>query len=371
MKIKTVETKKDLMNFIKFQWKIYKNDPNWVPPLIFDMKNRLDKNKNPFWKHSEQKLFLVIDDNNEILGRIAGVIDKNFIEFHNEKTGFFAFFESVDDNEVAKLLIDTVKEWLKQNGMTKMIGPTAPSTNDEMGLLIEGYDSSPYLMMGHNPKYYNDLLVNCGLTKAKDLFAYHLVSKDLPLERLNKINDAVRKRIPGLMLRKLDTKHFNNEIEYARQIYNQAWEKNWGFVPWTDEEFQFQCANLKDLVIPDLIHLAFINGKPVGMIIAVPNYYEIFKKLNGKLGPIEIIKFLLYRNRIKTLRIMIMGVIKEYRNRGIEGLLYWEVITHGMKLGYNEGELSWILEDNTMMCRAAEMLGGIPYKKYRMYETIL
>ncbi len=371
MKIKIVSNKKDLLKFIKFQWEVYKNDTHWVPQLISDIKLLFDEKKNLFWEHAEKKLFYVEDEEGKILARAAGVIDKNFIEFHNEKTGFFAFFECLNiprSKEVVSVLLSSVEAWLKEKGMKKMLGPTAPSTNDEMGLLLEGYDSDPVLMMPYNPEYYHDLLLSYGFRKAKDLYAYKITKETLSIGRLKKLVDSVKERNPELTIRPVNLKDFAQEIKYAVEIYNNAWEKNWGFVPWTEKEFVSQALRLKPLIKPEFVLFAFIKNEPVGMIITVPNYNEVLKKLNGKLGPIEILKFLYYRNKIKSLRIMIMGVKKEYRNRGIEALLYYETILNGLKEDYEWAELSWILEDNVMMNRAAEALGAKVYKKYRVYE---
>lgn len=370
MEIKIVESNQDLMKFIKLPWEIYKNDHYWIPPLVSEVKTLLDEKKNPFWEHAEKILF-IIEKDGEPVGRIAGIIDRNFIQFHEELCGFFAFYESTNDVEVANSLLSVVKNWLKGKGMKKVIGPTAPSTNDEMGLLYKGYDSSPYLMMPYNPKYYIELMDKIRMKKAKDLNAYLVNSADLPHDRLERINQIVYKRIPNLVVRKIDMKKLDRDVGYAHEIYNLAWEKNWGFVPWTKKEFYEQYKRLKDLLLPDTTLIATINGKPVGMLIGVPNYNEILKDFDGKLGPVQMIKFLLRRNKIKTMRIMIMGVIKEYRNKGIEGIMYHEIIKNGMKKGYHVGEFSWILEDNVMMCRAAEMLGGKLYKQYRVFETEL
>jgi len=372
MKIIPVETKQDLTNFIKFPWKVYENDNYWVPPLISEMKTILDENKNPFWKHSEKQLFLAVGNNgSKILGRIAGVIDRNFIRFQNEKTGFFSFFECINDFEIAESLFEKVEEWLIKKGMKKMLGPTAPSTNDEMGFLFEGFDSSPVLMMPYNPRYYVEFAEKYGLKKAKDLYAYFMDEKSAPRERLERLTRVVCEKNPDLVVRPVDLKRYETEVKHIREIYNNAWEKNWGFVPWTEEEFYAQCERLKSLIVPELVLLAFIKDKPVGMLIAVPDYNFVLKRLNGKLGPVEIIKFLFLRKKIDMVRVMIMGVIKEYRNRGIEAVMYKKVIENGVKLGYKKGEFSWILEDNIMMCRAAEMLGGRVYKKYRVYEKEL
>ncbi len=374
MKVKIVSNDKELLKFIKFQWEIYKNDPHWIPQLVSDVKLLFNEKKNFFWEHAEKKLFYIENGNGNILARAAGVVDYNFIKFHNEQTGFFAFFECLNipqKKEVVSVLLSSVEGWLKEKGMKKILGPTAPSTNDEMGLLLEGYDSDPVLMMPYNPPYYHDLLLSYGFKKAKDLYAYKITKETLPLGRLKKIADSVKEKYPDLVVRPVNLKNFTQEIKYAVDIYNNAWGKNWGFVPWTEKEFVSQALRLKPLIKPEFVLLAFIKNEPIGMIIAVPNYNEVLKRLNGKLGPIEILKFFYYKNKIKSLRIMIMGVKKEYRNRGIEALLYYETILNGLKENYEWGELSWILEDNVMMNRAAEALGAEIYKKYRVYEKMI
>lgn len=374
MKIRVVSDKKDLIRFIKFQWEVYKDDKYWVPQLISDLKLLFDEKKNFFWEHAEKKLFFIEDNNGKILARAAGVIDHNFIKFHNEKIGFFAFFECLNlenSKEVSSMLLSAVEMWLKEKGMKKILGPTAPSTNDEMGLLYEGYDSEPVLMMPYNPPYYHELLLNYGFKKAKDLYAYKITKETLEKQRIEKLVDMVIKKNPDLIVRPVNLKNFNKEISYAVEIYNKAWEKNWGFVPWTEKEFVSQALRLKPLLKPEFVLFAFIKNEPVGMIISVPNYNEVLKRLNGRLGPVEILKFLYYKNKIKSLRIMIMGVKKEYRNRGIEVLMYYKTMLEALKQGYEWGELSWILEDNLMMNRAAEALGGVVYKKYRVYEKNL
>lgn len=371
MKIKTVTTSKELLKFIKFQWEVYKDDPYWVPELISEIKLMFDEKKNFFWEHAEKKLFYIEDENGKILARAAGVIDYNFIKFHNEKTGFFAYFECLNTEkakQASSIVLSSVENWLKEKGMKKIIGPTAPSTNDTMGLLYEGYNSSPALMMPYNPSYYHDLLLSYGFKKAKDLYAYKITKETIPIGRIKRIVDTVKSKIPDLLVRPVNLKNFEQEIKYAVEIYNAAWEKNWGFVPWTEKEFVSQALRLKPLIKPEFVLFAFVKEEPVGMMITVPNYNEVLKKLSGKLGPVQILKFLYYKNKIKSLRIMVMGVKKEYRNRGIEAVMYYETMLNGLKAGYEWAELSWILEDNTMMVRAAENLGAVLYKKYRVYE---
>jgi GNAT superfamily N-acetyltransferase len=362
-----VKTRQEFDEFIRLPWKIYGKDPNWVPQLVSEMRALLDEQKNPFWKHASKELFLA-KKNGRTVGRVAAVIDRNYVSFQGTDTGFFSFFESENSVETAQALLSAVTGWLKYNKMTEMIGPTAPSTNDEMGFLLEGYDSSPFLMMPYNPPYYHELSVACGFEKAKDLYAYYMTRSDAPVDRLERLKDVVAAKCPGIAVRPVNMKDYSNEIKRIREVYNDAWEKNWGFVPWTEEEFYAQCAKLKPLVVPALTLLATIGDRPVGVLVGVPDYNEVLKRLNGKFGPIEILKFLWFSRKIHRVRVMIMGVVKEFRNKGIEGLLYREIIREGPKRGYNDAEFSWILEDNTMMCRAAEMLGGRLYKKYRVYR---
>ncbi|MCB4792446.1 MAG: hypothetical protein LHV68_11270 [Elusimicrobia bacterium] len=367
MEIKIVKTESELMEFIKFPWKIYKNDPNWVPQLIDDYKFTLTE--NPFWEHAEKELYLAYDENGRCIGRIAAVTDQNFIKFHNEKTGFFGFYESINDHNAAKALFDKAIVWLRSKGMQKMIGPTNPSTNDEMGFLCSGFDTPPRLMMPYNPDYYLYLAEKSGLSKAKELYAYDMDVSGENLERLERLSQIAYKKNPGLKVRKLNIKDFENEIARAVEIYNAAWEKNWGFVPWTQKEFYTIAKRLKDLLLLDTTLLAEIDGKPVAMLIAVPDYNFVMKKMNGNLWPLGIFKFLYYKNKINALRLMIMGVVKENRQRGIEGVLYNESLKNSLRLGFKKCEFSWILEDNIMTQRACEMMGGKLYKKYRVYQT--
>ncbi|HBU69346.1 MAG TPA: hypothetical protein DEE98_03075 [Elusimicrobia bacterium] len=366
MKIKKLDPVKGLKEFIRFPWSIYKNDPNWVPQLMFDTKFILTE--NPFWEHAEKELFMAYDDSGKAIGRIAAIIDRHFIKFHEEEAGFFGFFECVNDPAAAKLLLDTAKDWLKAKGMKIMRGPMNPSTNDECGFLCEGFDSPARLMMPYNRPYYLELAEKSGLTKAKELYAYEMdVSAD-PMKRLERISEIAMKKNPGLVVRKLNPRDFEGEIKKAVEIYNAAWEKNWGFVPWTEKEFYTIAKRMKDLLLYETTLLAEINGKPAGMLIAVPDYNFVMQKMNGRMFPTGIFKFLYYKSKIDALRLMIMGVVKDYRQKGIEGIMYYQALKNSLRLGYKKCEFSWILDDNKMTQRAAEMMGGKLYKKYRVYE---
>jgi hypothetical protein len=369
LNIKLVETKKDLFDFIKFPWKIYKDDKNWVPPLISERKEFFDSENNPFFKHSEVVFYLVKRDN-EIVGRICGIINHNHIDYHNEKAGFFGLFEAIKDFEVAKLLLDTVREWLKSKEMEIMRGPMNFSTNDELGFLLEGFDSPPAFMMSYNPKYYLDFMDRYGMVKAKDLYAYYIDKNNRPPERMIKIADEIRKK-ENLKIRKLNMKDFKNEVKKIKDIYNSAWSKNWGAIPMTEEEFDHLAKNLKQIVDPDLVFLAEIEGEPAGFSMALPNINQLLIKLNGRLFPFGIFKLLWFtkiHNVVNSVRILTMGVIHKYQKRGIDNIFYIDTYNTGEKKGYSWAEMSWVLEDNYLMNRASEILGARVYKKYRIYE---
>lgn len=371
--IKSYDLPAKLDEFIKFPFGLYKNTPYekfWVPPLISESK-KLFSGKNPFWKHSKIKIFLAEGDNpRTILGRAAAIIDRNFIDFHNEQCGFFGFFDSVCDVQVAKGLLDAVKKYLKTEGMRIVRGPMSPSTNDECGLLIEGFDSPPTLMMPYNPPYYIDLMERSGLKKSKDLYAYWKSSHDIPQERIVKIVERVKKR-EKVRFRIFDMKNFDREVRHFKEIYNSAWEKNWGFVPMTDEEIDYMAEGLKPLIDPRVCHFLEINGSPVAATLAIPDYNVVMKKLNGKMGPAGILKFLYWKRKIKAVRLMALGVKKEYRNKGLEAVLYHEIHMATREAGYDGGDLSWTLEDNNSINKGIEAMGSTLYKKYRIYEADL
>ncbi len=367
--IQPLQTKKDLKDFLRFPWEIYQGDPYWVPPLLKEYAFHFSP-KNPFLHHAEITPFLA-KRNGKIVGSIAPIIDHNYIDFHKEDTGFFGFFEAIDDQEVARALIEEVKSLLREKGMKVMRGPVNPSTNDECGLLIDGFDSSPCFMMPYNPPYYQRLLEGCGLKKAKDLFANRMVNDGSIPERLIRITAHISKRVPGLKVRTLNMKRLNEEVMRVKEIYNEAWENNWGFVPLTDEEMDLMVKKMKPLVIPELVVFAEIGNKSVGFAMALPDYNQVIKRLNGRLSPIGILKFLYYSRKIDAIRVMLLGVKKEYRKRGVETLLYLELFQRGMAIGYTWGEMSWILEDNHLMQKGIEALGGVRYKTYRIFETNL
>jgi len=370
MQIELVSDTKGIDRFIRFPWAVYEGDPNWVPPLTSEMEFILGE-KNPFFHHAEAAYFLA-REGGAVVGRIAAIIDRNHINIHNEQAGFFGYFECLPDFHIAERLIGAAGAWLKDRGIEVMRGPINPSTNDECGFLLEGFDSPPMIMMPYTPPRYLDYMEDCGLAKAKDLFAYLAVIPEVTTGgRLERLTSGVKARVPGLTVRPANMRQFHRELEAVKEIYNSAWSHNWGFVPMTDEEIESLAKRLKPLIVPELLIMVEVNGSPAAFFMAVPDYNQVFRRLNGRLGPAGIMKFLWYSRKISDIRVLTMGVKEEYRKKGIEGLLYLESFKAAMKKGYQRAEMSWILEDNVLMQRGCELMGGKLYKKYRIFEKRL
>lgn len=370
IELKKVTSGKDLDSFIKLPWKIYGGDPHWVPPLLMDMKTILSEGKNPFFQHSEADLFLAIKDG-EIAGRIAAILNNNHNKFHKEKIGFFGFFESVPDQEVADTLFSEARAWLQSKGMTHLRGPANFSSNDSFGLLYEGFDSSPVILMPYNPRYYLDLFERAGLKVTKVLYAYQMTKSSQIPERFVKFAEKALQD-PTIKIRKLDMKHFEDEVRIVGSIYEDAWEKNWGFVPMTPEELAHMAKDLKTGIDPDLVHIAEVDGEPAGFSLVLPDFNEILKEINGRLFPFGIFKLLLNKKNIKGVRVIGLGVRQKFqKKRSLAPAFYYQTYKTGVEKGYSIGEFSWILEDNVLMNRAIEGLGASLYKKYAIYEQEL
>ena len=361
-----VRSKKDEKKFIRFLWDIYRNDPQWVPPLMMDREKLIDRKKNPFYAHSDMELFLA-ERGGKIVGRIGAIVNHHHNKEHQDKVGFFGFFESINDQSVANALFDAAKNYLQSKGMTAMRGPANPSVNDEYGLLVDGFDRPPVVLMTYNPPYYGSLFETYGLKKLKNLFAYLLDQNTVYSERFVRFNDLVKQR-EGLTFRSIDMKHFKEEVDRIKVIYNKAWAKNWGAVPMTDAEFDALAADLKPVVVPELIIMAEAKGVPIGFALSLPdiNVPLKFNKNGGLLSGL----YHLYTKKklIDLVRIIVLGVVPEHQRTGAAGVLFYETAVRAKKLGYRYGEASWVLEDNVMMNRAAEMMNGQKYKTYRIYE---
>jgi GNAT superfamily N-acetyltransferase len=365
VEIQEVETGRALRCFVRLPWTIYHPTDPWVPPLLSDQKKQFSPSHHPFYHHAEVKLYLALIEG-EPAGRIAAIINRNHNEFHKDRVGFFGFFETVENREVAHRLLEAAAKFLRDRGMEVMRGPMSFSTNEQCGLLVEGFELAPYIMMPYNQAYYGEMLESFGCRKAKDLYAYYL-SPQIYEQRINVLAKRVATRL-RIALRPVNLRHFQEEINVIRGIYNSAWERNWGFVPMTDEEFSYVAHDLKKIVNPRFVIIGEIEGKAIGFALALPNWNIVLKRLNGRMFPLGILKALWYQRKIRQVRIITMGVLKEYRGKGIDILFYHKLFETGQELGPYEGEMSWILEDNEMMNRALEDLGAKLYKRYRIYD---
>ncbi|MBA4159552.1 MAG: N-acetyltransferase [Gemmatimonadetes bacterium] len=371
MRVREIAAGESLRRFVDLAWKINAADPHWVPPLRMSLNATLDRRKHPFHRHAEVAYFLA-ERGGEAAGRIAAIVNHRHNEFHEEKTGFFGFFESVDDPQVADALLGAAAEWLRARGMERMRGPTSFSTNEEapLGVLVEGFDSAPFIMMAHNPPYYDRLLMDAGLRKAKDLLAYYLDDVN-PHERLRRGVERIAKR-EGVAVRPLNMRRFKEDVDIIKSIYNAAWTRNWGFVPMTDEEFDYVAKDFKPIVDPNLCLIAEVKGEPVGFSLALPDINQVLKKIpGGRLFPFGIFHFLREKRRMRGIRVITLGFRPGYQHQGLGALLYLRGWQTGAERGYRRGEASWILEDNLDMRRPLENMGADPYKRFRIYEQPL
>ncbi|MGC8743724.1 MAG: GNAT family N-acetyltransferase [Verrucomicrobiia bacterium] len=367
-----IDKRQDVLRFLKFAYKIYQNDPNWVAPLLMDVAKVFSK-QNPLFEHAKMQLWIA-EENGQELGRIAGIIDRTHQKIHQDDAAFFGFYECINDPAASEQLFKTVENWAKTNGAKRLLGPMNPTTNDECGLLIAGFDSPPVFMMTYNPPYYINQIENSGFTKARDLLAYFVDVEKCPLDRLSKLAERVKQRHPELAFRPVKRATLNSDLAKIKKVYNEAWEKNWGFVPMTEAEMDFMASRLKPLFCEGLVWLAEANNEPVGFLLALPDYNQAFIKLRGQLFTPRIFSFLPYLLKWKHpdgCRVITLGVIEKYRNKGLEAAMLNEGFKVGISLGIKKAEASWILEDNVQMRRVMEYFGGVVYKKYRIYQKEL
>jgi GNAT superfamily N-acetyltransferase len=367
--IDKITTRRGLGLFIRFPWRVYAGDPNWVPPLIAEVKAKLDRAKNPFFEHAAMQLFLA-RRGEVVTGRIAAIVDENHNLVHGEKVVFFGLYESLNDPETAAALLDAAAAWGAARGMDVLRGPMNLNMNDECAFLVEGFDSPPAIMMPYNPKYYLDLMTACGMAKAKDLFAFRMSRDHAVAAKVAAIVERSQKEFP-FTLRLADMKHLEREAETVALVYNSGWEKNWGFVPWTVNEMRHMAKQLKQMADPELVIFAEREGKPAGFALGLPNYNEILRDIDGRLFPFGFIRLLLGRRKIKGMRAAVFGLMPEYRHTGLSYLLYAELEKRAIRRGYEWGELSWQLEDNDAINRFAASIGARLYKRYRIYERAL
>jgi hypothetical protein len=363
--------KKDVGRFLDVAERLYRDDPNWVAPLRSDVAKVLS-NENPFFRHAEIQLFVARRGGTDV-GRIAAILDREHNEFHGEKTAFFGFFESENDKVTASLLLDAAALWGRERNMQVLRGPANPSLNDEAGLLVDGFGSPPVFMMTYNPPYYVQLLEGAGFRKAKDLLAYWFDVGPKPFERLTRLVDRVRRREPDIVVRSITKKSLATDLPAVREVYNAAWEKNWGFVPMTGEEMDFMAGRLKPLLDEKFVFLGERRREdgslePIAFLMAMPDYNVSVAATRGRLLPFGWLKFLLAQKKIKTLRVLTLGIKREYRMRGINAVMFEWGLRAALERGLTGVEVSWLLEDNDVIINTVKMWGGRLYKTYRMYD---
>ena len=367
IKVIEVKTDKHLDAFIKFPFSLYAENPFYVPPLPKELKEQFS-DKNPFFNHAKVRYFIAEKDG-KCVGRVISIVNQKHTQFHNEKAGFFGFFECINDAGVSSALLDKTAEELKREGMNIIRGPMNFSTNEECGFLINNFKEYPMLMTPYNMPYYSYLMESYGMGKAKDLYAYIYDVKDTLPEKVLRVAAIAEKR--GITVRPVDKKKFSDEMKTFKEIYNSAWENNWGFIPLTDNEIDCLGNRLRQIVVPELTLIAEDKGNPVGFLGLLPDFNYVLRRMNGKLNPITIMKALYYSIKIKDLRLLLLGIKKDYRNKGVDAILFREGFK-GIKKGrYKRVEFSWILEDNIPVQRIVEMIGGKLYKQYRIYEKKL
>jgi ribosomal protein S18 acetylase RimI-like enzyme len=373
IEVSEVSSKAERDAFIKFPWEIYRRDPAWVPPLLIERKEFLDRRKHPFYKHGDAALFLA-RSGGKIVGRIMACDDPNYNAYHRSNVGCFGLFESVDDPPVTSALFDAATKWLRAKGRDEIMGPIDYSTNYVCGLLVEGFQFPPTLLTAHNPAYYQRLVEGFGFEKEIDFYAWWFDEPENAAVRLRRLSASLQKKHP-VAIRSGDLKNFGAEAERIRAIYNAAWKDNWGFVPFTEKEFQFLAKELKQLVVPEFTLLAEVQREPVGFILCVPDINVALRKINGRLTtfgiPIGLAKLLYHKSRIRTARLIALGIKPQYRRGGIAEMLVLRIIEDAMiKRGFT-GELSMTLENNHLINRFLSAIGAKKYKTYRIYRRPL
>ncbi len=368
--IKEIKTPAEIKQFVLFPWRIYKNDRNWVPPFIRDQCNFFDPGKNPYYHHSKVLLLMAYRDG-EPVGRLSVHENTLHVKKYNEQVGFFGFFESIDDDEVVKALFDHGRGWLKNLGYNKMRGPANFSINGEYSLLVKGFDSPPVIMMTYNPWYYEGLLIKYGFKMSQEMYAYQMYTETgLPADVIAKA-DAVSKKHPEFKVRKMKIKDLENEARIVNAIYNQAWHENWSAVPFTDKEIMALAHELKMILDEDIAFIGEVDGKPIGFSLSIPDANQVLKVANGRLFPFGLIKMLWKKRHINGVRVLVMGILKEFRHNDYDKVFYKKTYEEGRKKGYLFAEGSLINESNVPMRRVLEKLGAHIYKTYRMYDLLI
>jgi ribosomal protein S18 acetylase RimI-like enzyme len=371
--IRPVQSGRDLRAFIKLPFRLHRGTP-WVPPLIFERRNFLNRDRNPYFQHAEAEYFLA-EREGELVGRISAQIDERWTRFQGGNDGMFGFFECENDPEAARALVEAASAWVSARGRERLLGPMDFTTNDECGLLIEGYELQPMILQPWHPPYYRELLEGLGMTKAMDLLMWRLAIGEL--RRGDQFHDLIHEAAHksrtehGVVIRKMRKRDLEAEVRRFREVYNEAWGTNWGFVPITEEEVSFQAKNLRPVLDENWAMIAERDGEVVGAALTLPDINQVLAKMNGRLLPLGWWRFLTGRRRIDRVRVFALGVKPAYQHMGVAAALYVRHLEVAPRVGQPGGETGWILEVNEPMNRAMEGMGGTVVKRYRLYELPL
>lgn len=375
IQVEPVRTPRDRDTFVQFQLDLYKDDPYYVPPIVAERRDFLDRSKNPFLAHAEIELFLARKDG-QVVGRIAAIDDPAFNQFHDAEVGWFGMFDSVDDPAVAGALFDAAGRWVASRGMKKLQGPANLSLNHDCGVLVEGFDSHPAMLFPYNARYYPKLLETNGFTKAKDLWTWEIATSLAAPEKAIQAAEKVR-RAEGIHVRSLDVRNLSEEIRRFKGIYDAMLERHWGFVPMTDEEFEAIALRLKPLVTfkPELVLIAEVRGEPVACSVTLPDANVAIKAAGGHLTnwglPVGLAKMAWAARNIDRVRVLMLGVKPAWKKKGVDQLLFLDTMRAARDLGYEGGEIGWMPEDQDWLNRSMANMGARRFKTYRIYQRPL
>lgn len=371
VRVETVDSARKLREFQRFPWRVYSETPQWVPPLLSEEKKLLDPGRgHPFHQHAETRLFLA-RRNGLTTGRVAACVNHLHNEVHGEKTGFFGFFEVLEDQPSADALVQAASRWLASAGMERVRGPASYSVNETCALLVEGFDLPPSVLMSYNPPYYIGLLESAGFAPIQDMVAYRVTEGELRFRAEMATFARRMKERGGITVRSVDLKNLQAELAPVRRIYNEAWADNWGAVPMTEAEIDHLAKSLKPILRQGLVLIAEVEGEAVGFALSVPDVNVALRAANGRLLPFGIVKLLWAQRKIHSLRTIALGTLSEFRRRGVDAVLLDATIRNGTGLGFDESEMGWILEDNQAMRKPLDRVGGRVVKRYRFYEKPL
>ncbi len=364
--VREVGNKKEFKDFIYFPYKLYEGDTNWVAPLISEERKFYDSRCNFFLKKNPVALFVCYADD-EPVGRISSIINEEHLRYHSDKTAFFGSFECVCDDHVSRRLLSRAEHWVKERGANLLRGPATFSLNNVSGLLVDGFDEAPFVMMPYNYDYYEDLLTSSGYKPGMNFFAYEVTDDAI---RFSVIMSRLEKRLneQGVTIRTLDTKNLEREAEIIETLFNDAWRDNWGFTPIAKDEALEDMIRVKPFLKPDLIFVAEYQNQPVGFSLSLPDINQVLRPLKGKLLPFNWLRLLVNIKKINQIRVLLMGVLKEYRSKGIDLLFYHKTVENSLKHGFHRAELSWILENNHGMNKVLKHINARKYKTYRIFE---